>query len=182
LESLRTGIESSFASIEEDPEARVEAAVRAMQDRAAANEGLLRTMIRLTVERRAEEPAGVSPAARGSRRIEWIESALAPVRDELSKGAFSQLVSAISLCVGAEALIVLRDVRGLSPAAAADVSAWSAKALLRAALAEASPSNRARGVSSGSFPSARRAAKLARKRVTYGGGGYRFKESPAPSR
>jgi AcrR family transcriptional regulator len=144
LESLRTGIESSFASIEEDPEARVEAAVRAMQDRAAANEGLLRTMIRLTVERRAEEPAGVSPAARGSRRIEWIESALEPVRDELSKGAFSQLVSAISLCVGAEALIVLRDVRGLSPAAAADVSAWSAKALLRAALAEASSSNRAR--------------------------------------
>jgi len=47
------------------------------------------------------------------------------------------LVSAISLCVGAEALIVLRDIRGLDQKTAADVSAWSAKALLRAALDDA---------------------------------------------
>ena len=137
LETLRPGIESSFASIEADPEARIEAAVRAMQEQAAANERLLRTMIRLTVERGYREPSEARPAMRGSRRTEWLESALAPVRPALGKGAFSRLVSAISLCVGAEALIVLRDIRGLDRRAASDVSAWSAKALLRAALNEA---------------------------------------------
>lgn len=137
LESLRPGIEDSFRSIEADPEARLEAAVRAMQLQAAANERLLRTMIRLTVERPTEPGTVPRTPARGNRRIEWIESALAPVRSALSKRAFERLVSAISLCVGAEALIVLRDVRGLDQAAAADVSAWSAIALLRAALARA---------------------------------------------
>ena len=137
LETLRSGIEASFASIEEEPEARIEAAVRAMQQQAAANERLLRTMIRLTVERKMGA-TGTSAAPRGSRRIDWIESALAPVRTRLPKSAYARLVSAISLCVGAEALIVLRDVRGLDQASAADVSAWAAKALLRAALDEVS--------------------------------------------
>lgn len=136
LETLRPGIESAFALIEEDPEKRLDVAVRAMQEQATKNERLLRTMIRLTIERGGQQVDGTRPAVRGSRRIDWIESALAPVRGLLSKSAFARLVSAISLCVGAEALIVLRDVRGLDHAAAADVSAWSAKALLRAALAE----------------------------------------------
>jgi len=138
LETLRSGIEESFASIEEDPEARIEAAVRAIQQQAAANERLLRTMIRLTVERKADEVAGTRLPMRGTRRVDWIESALAPVRAQLSKSAYARLVAALSLCVGAEALIVLRDVRGLDQAPAADVSAWAAKALLRAALSEAS--------------------------------------------
>ncbi len=138
LETLRPGIESSFTALD-DPEARVEAAVRAMQKQTELNENLLRTMIRLTVERRVDPtvaPSDVKAAMRGSRRIEWIENALAPVRAQLSAARFARLVSAVSLCVGAEALIVLRDIRGLDPAGAADVCAWAAKALLRSALQE----------------------------------------------
>jgi AcrR family transcriptional regulator len=138
LETLRPGIEASFASITDDPEARLDAAVRAMQDQAAANERLLRTMIRLTVERGAPAPSpDGSPPIRGNRRIDWIESAVSPVRTMLGKAAFAQLVSALSLCVGAEALIILRDIRNLDTSAAADICAWSARAILRAALAEA---------------------------------------------
>lgn len=135
LETLRGGIEAAFESLESDPEVRVEAAVRAMQREAAANENLLRTMIRLTIER-GPEPAA-RPARRGTRRIDWIESALAPLRSELNDRAFARVVSAISLCVGAEALIVLRDIRGLDPSAAEDVSAWAARALVREALNDA---------------------------------------------
>ena len=137
LESLRPGIEASFTSVASDPEARLDAAVRAMQQQASANERLLRTMIRLTVERGDAAPGDAAPAARGSRRIEWLQSALAPVRSQLTKSGFARLVSSISLCVGAEALIVLRDIRGLDQAAAIEVSAWAARALLRAALVEA---------------------------------------------
>lgn len=149
LETLRPHIEWTFANVEASPEARIEATVRAMQAQAAANERLLRTMIRLTVDPGAGITSGVAPAMRGSRRIEWIESALEPVRTRLNRPAFSRLVSAISLCVGGEALIVLRDIRGLDQKTAADVSAWSAKALLRTALDEAAKppgtNKRARG-------------------------------------
>ncbi len=142
LETLRPGIESSFTAILDDPQARVEAAVRAMQKQTELNESLLRTMIRLTVERRpvtTPASADTKPAMRGSRRVEWIENALAPVRPKLSAADFARLTSAISLCVGAEALIVLRDIRGLSAAGAADVCAWAAKTLLRATLEDAKP-------------------------------------------
>ena len=46
------------------------------------------------------------------------------------------LVSALTLVVGWEALIVLRDIRGLTAAEAEDVSAWMASALLERTLAE----------------------------------------------
>jgi hypothetical protein len=39
--------------------------------------------------------------------------------------------------VGFEALLIARDVRGLDPAAAEEVSVWAARSLLRSALAEA---------------------------------------------
>ncbi|MEO9171396.1 MAG: helix-turn-helix domain-containing protein [Candidatus Baltobacteraceae bacterium] len=137
LDMLRPTVEASFASVEADPEARIDAAVHTMLYQAAANEDLLRTMIRLTIERGGDEQRHRNKPVRGGRRIDWIESALAPVRSRLSQRAFSRLVSAVALCVGAEALIVLRDVRGLDVEHVADVESWAARALVRAALQEA---------------------------------------------
>ncbi len=136
LELLRPAVESSFDSTELNPEIRIDATVRAMQREAAANEDLLRTMIRLTVERHGESSEKRAAPVRGIRRIDWLEAALQPVRSQLMTGEFARLISAVSLCVGAEALIVLRDVRGLDADSAAEVSSWTARALLRAALAE----------------------------------------------
>lgn len=97
-------------------------------------EALGRRLMVLTVE--AEEPA---PGAtrRGHRRIGWIEEALAPARGPLDDAAFDHLVSAVAMVIGFEALLVQRDVRGLDRATAAGVSAWAARALVRAALEEA---------------------------------------------
>jgi hypothetical protein len=41
------------------------------------------------------------------------------------------------MCVGIEALIVLRDLRGLPEREAEEVSRWAARTLLRESLAEA---------------------------------------------
>jgi hypothetical protein len=46
-------------------------------------------------------------------------------------------VSALSLVIGWEALVVLADVRGLARAAQLEVVAWSARAMVRAALSAA---------------------------------------------
>lgn len=128
-----------------DIEARLDRAVRSLQKSAIANEQLLRTMIRLTVSTPAASSSG-DPAVpkRGYRRVEWIALALAPARKKLGKRRYERLVSALAMCVGIEALIVLRDLRGLTEHEAEEVSRWAAKTLLREALDEAKPSRRNR--------------------------------------
>ena len=105
--------------------------MRAMQQGFAETEALGRTIIRLTV---GGVDRGAPPATpwRGYRRVEWIENALAPMRDELPPERFERLVSALTLVLGWEAMIVLQDTRGLSTAEAEEVCVWAARAMLAA--------------------------------------------------
>lgn len=147
LEGLRPGIVDAIegeavGNSDDDVEQRLDRTVRAMQQGAVTNEALLRMMIRLTVSPSggssvvAGQKDGATPR-RGYRRIEWIELALAPVRAWLGKRRFERLVSALAVCIGIDALIVLRDLRGLSVAEAEAVARWSARTLLRESLADA---------------------------------------------
>lgn len=154
LEGLRPGIVHAIEGDEEsgdavDVEERLDRTVRALQQGAVSNEALLRTMIRLTVGP-SIGPSATPPVTdavaprRGFRRIEWIELALAPVRAQLGKRRFERLVSALTVCVGIDALIVLRDLRGLAVAEAEDVVRWSARTMLRESLADAASRAHAR--------------------------------------
>jgi AcrR family transcriptional regulator len=137
LETLRSGIEEIVAHSPErgeDPEARLDRAVRAIQRSVIANESLLRTMVRLTVTPSARTKPDPMGRRRGYRRIEWIELALEPVRKRLGKRRFDRLVRALTLSIGIEAMIVLRDLNGLSEEEAESVSRWTARALLRESL------------------------------------------------
>jgi AcrR family transcriptional regulator len=142
LEGVRPAIERVFepAAVAHDAEARLDALVRAIYADLTTTEPLLRTMIRLTVERSHDEPGGDAaegkPPRRGYRRIEWVEMALSPVRGQLDEARFERLVSGIALCLGIEALLVLRDIRGLDLTAAQETSLWAVRSLLRASLAE----------------------------------------------
>ncbi len=137
LEAVRSVLDHLFDPPDrsEDVGERLDAMVRAVQRGTLANEPLLRTMIRLTVDRRADEKSNPTPR-RGYRRVEWIETALAPIRARLGEARFERLVSALALSIGIEAVLVLRDIRGLSQTNAEDVSSWTARALLRATLEE----------------------------------------------
>jgi AcrR family transcriptional regulator len=129
----------------EDVEARLDRAVKALQRSAVANEQLLRTMIRLTVTSPPVAAADPPVRKRGYRRIEWIALALAPVKRKLGKRRYERLVSALAMCVGIEALIVLRDLRGLDEADAQEVSRWAARTLLRESLDEADAARKRKG-------------------------------------
>ena len=131
LEAARGTIEPEFEPKASAAE-RLEALVRVMQSNATATENLGRTIIKHSIGTR-EDGDGPVPR-RGYRRVEWIERALEPVRGELGDEEFERLVSALTLLVGWEALLVLRDTRGLTAAQAEEVSAWAAAALLEAAL------------------------------------------------
>jgi AcrR family transcriptional regulator len=119
----------------DDVGARVEAMARALQGMSPEIERLGRSLIRLTVE---PDPAakGTGAARRGYRRVEWIETALSPLRDQIDAPRFDRLVAALAMVVGWEALIVQRDICGLTPARGEDLSVWAVRALVQATLAE----------------------------------------------
>jgi len=122
---------------ETDVEVRVDAMARAIQGLSLATEQQGRTLMRLTSDTSGRDAKSAAHPARGYRRVHWIERALAPLRPKLLPERFERLVSAVSLVVGFEAYVVERDVRGLSLDEAVELSAWSARALVRAAVQEA---------------------------------------------
>src|SRR5215469_3879155 len=149
LEGERPVFERAFESPElaHDVEARLDTLVRVMYADLQVTEPLLRTMIRLTVDRSPEEDTDDAAEAehprRGYRRIDYIEMALAPLRTQLDETSFERLVSGLALCIGIEGLLVLRDIRGLDLAAAEEVSRWVARSLLHASLAESNAQRKA---------------------------------------
>jgi AcrR family transcriptional regulator len=117
-------------------EDRVERLVRALHHVSPDVERLGRALIRLTVEA-GPETMGRKLPRRGYRRVEWIESALSPWRDQLGRARSRRLVAALAMVVGWEALIVQRDVCGLTASEGEELSVWAARALLNATLRDA---------------------------------------------
>ncbi|MDO6966010.1 TetR/AcrR family transcriptional regulator [Rhizobium alvei] len=86
--------------------------------------------------------SGRSENRRAGRRIGWLNEAMAPIREKLPPEHFKRLVNALSLTMGIEALVVMRDVCELELEEAEKVLRWTAQALMRAALQEDGVSDR----------------------------------------
>jgi AcrR family transcriptional regulator len=145
LDGLRPVMESAIAAVPVDAEgsdidARVDNFVERIQRLAIDNESLLRTMIHQTV---LERPVSGQPR-RGTRRVDWIESTLKPLKPRLGGAAYARLVAAFALCTGIEALLVLRDICGLSADEAVELSQWMARAALKQSLNEREAARRKR--------------------------------------
>ena len=149
----RDTIDAALDAMDAEPdlERRVDVMTRAVQGNFTSTEQQGRTLIRLTVDAPATDVAPGQPR-RGYRRVEWIERALAPLRERLDAARFEQLVSGLAMVIGWEALIVLRDLRALSLEDAVDVSAWAARALVRATMEEAGAWTAAKGKASARAP------------------------------
>ena len=122
------------ADTDGDPTERVAAMIRALYSMSAETLTLGRSLIRLTAA--PGDGTDAPTPRRGYRRVGWIERALEPLRPQLDPAAFERLVSALAMVVGWEALIVLQDLRGLSPDEQLDTSLWAARSLIRTALDE----------------------------------------------
>jgi AcrR family transcriptional regulator len=115
-----------------DVAARVSAVVETSDGSIALHEAQYRAMLRLSLD---ADPASELPRRPAYRR-QWLADALAPLREEIDRRACDRLVAALSLCVGIESHVALRDVCGLTPEEAREVKLWAARALLTAAMAE----------------------------------------------
>ena len=153
LDRLRPAMEEAINTVPDAPdvESRVLTLIDNMQLMVGKNERLLRTMIHDTVLKPL--PAGES--TRGRRRLEWIELALTPLLEEIAEESYRRLVSALALCSGIEALLVLRDICGLNPAEATAVSQWVGLTLVRQVIRERNAARRA-----GSPKEAKRRARV----------------------
>lgn len=128
-----TTVDAELEAIEplSDVEERVSRVVRAIQITGIETEHLGRTIIRLGTPQVPGEPATPS---RGYRRVAWLERAAAPARDRMTGARWEQLISELTLLVGWEAMISLRDIRGLTPEQTVEVCVNGARALVRQAL------------------------------------------------
>jgi AcrR family transcriptional regulator len=126
-----------------DPVERLDRVTENIARQIVEYEPELRTMLRLSLEPKAPDP-GTLPLRQG-RAIRWIEDALSPLRDRMSKGDLRRLVLAIRATLGIEPFVWLIDIAGLSRAEASDLMRTSARTLLRAALAEVARSPRDKG-------------------------------------
>lgn len=120
----------------EDPETRVVLAVKELARLTVESEAELRTMLRLSLDPISDPQEPL--LLRQGRAIGWLLEALSPLRNRMSQRELRRLALAIRASCGIEALVWLTDIGGLSRKEAVDVMQWSAHALFRAAVSEAS--------------------------------------------
>jgi AcrR family transcriptional regulator len=119
-----------------DPVARLDAVVEKLTALIAESEPHYRTMLRLSLDPSAHREDLV---LRKGRAIGWIEDALAPLRDRFTRAQLRRLAISIRSAIGIEARVWLVDVAGQSPDEATKTMRWTARTILRGALAGASP-------------------------------------------
>jgi AcrR family transcriptional regulator len=117
-------------------EARLDAVVGEYLRKTIDNEAALRAALRLSLDPHGADREKL--LLRQGRVIAWLKEALEPLRGRLSEQAVERLVYAVRAAAGIEALIWLCDIAGLSRDEAKELMIWSARALLRSTLAEAS--------------------------------------------
>ncbi|WP_405089834.1 TetR/AcrR family transcriptional regulator [Micromonospora sp. NBC_01392] len=115
----------------DDPSIRLDLVMREFTRTTTQWEPELRTSLRLSLE-----PGAAQPQLRKGQAIVWIEDALSPLRDTHPGVDIHRLAVAIRSATGIESLVWLVDIAGLSRAEATELMSGTARALLRAALAD----------------------------------------------
>jgi AcrR family transcriptional regulator len=136
LDALRPRMEELLSSVaaSKDVYARIAILAAALRRLAEEHEAELREMMRasLATVRSAD---GTPPRARGNRRLDWIRLSLEPVRSRFSGQSFTRLTNSLAVCLGIDALIVLRDICGVSGREAEETMIQMATVILDRALA-----------------------------------------------
>lgn len=94
-----------------------------------ANEQPLRTLLRLSLD----PSTGIR---RPGHRVEWIAQALAPARDKIKAATYSKLSNALTLMLGIDPIVVMKDIAGVSRKEALEALEWSARALVEVSLSD----------------------------------------------
>jgi AcrR family transcriptional regulator len=112
-------VESLFgAEAPRDPEERVAMVQNALYDLSRDHEVEFRLFLRNSLLRSLGESEQSGDPFRGARRSVLLDAALAPLADDLSGEVIEHLKTSLSMLVGVESMVVLRDVLRLDHAEA----------------------------------------------------------------
>lgn len=138
LETLRPRVDEIMAAVDQsdDVYARVAALAVALRRLAEEHDRELREMIRASLDRHSRPEGAAAPPQRGGRRLEWIRASLEPLAGKLSDDRLAQLTDCLAVCVGIDALLVLRDICDLPADKIEARMTWMAGALLDRAIRE----------------------------------------------
>jgi AcrR family transcriptional regulator len=140
-------VERMLGSLGDDPaDERLRRLLHAFIPIVQAEEMTMRTALRAYLDTWLESrrQGAPTPAVREGRRMRWLDTALAPVRRQLPAAQWKRLRAALSLVLGIEAVVVLKDVCHASDEESLATLEWAAVALLQAGLAGAAAKPRAR--------------------------------------
>jgi AcrR family transcriptional regulator len=112
-----------------DPVERLAEAVRRGAEWTLGREARLRAVLRMSLD---PEQAAKRPA----RRRGYLAQLLADVREQLPADAYERLVGSLTLLLGIDPIVSLRDNGDVPSERIPDVLAWAARTLVAAALAE----------------------------------------------
>src|ERR1700687_316277 len=121
-----------------DPVERVGVLVREVSHWALQNETALRTLLRLSLD----PETGVR---RPGHRIRWIAEALKPLQGRVDGATLDRLSSALTMLLGIDPIIPLRDFAELPPTKATEVIEWAARMLVRSVVDDVALGTDARG-------------------------------------
>jgi AcrR family transcriptional regulator len=116
-----------------DPEDRAALVQNALYDLAREHETEFRLFLRSSLMRSLAETDGRRDPFRGARRLDLLDEALAPLVDELPAEQIEQLRTALSMLVGVESMVVLRDVLRLDHDQARAAGECAVRQMVRAA-------------------------------------------------
>jgi AcrR family transcriptional regulator len=142
------GWDSSSASASE----RVDDLLSSSFARILEFESTFKAALKLSLEQWARDRAGTlgeEQTFKRGHRVELLQKAIEPLREELGNKRFLRLARALSLTYGLEVLVVLKDMWGLSSRQMQDTARWAARALVEAALNEARDENSATSAKTG---------------------------------
>lgn len=130
-------LESVYRPGKDDPLEAIGRAARTLNEMLLADEVGLHVVERSFMSAWLENEPQARPPRPG-RRMQYIAPIVEALKGQLPLAARKRLAAALTLTMGAEAVLTLRDVAGTDTAHTLAVSAWAAQALVRQALAEAS--------------------------------------------
>lgn len=140
LESAAPNPDDLFrGATSDDPVERLERVDAALADMIAANEPSLRLMLASSLQRSVNADGKADVPSRQNRRTALIEAALAPARAQFTPEALTALTQSLSLIIGTESMVVLKDVLRLDEDDSRQVRQWAIRALVDAARRPGTP-------------------------------------------
>jgi len=119
----------------DDVEARFSAFSKVLNSITFANEAQMRMALKVYLDTWLGRRHGAQTApVREGRRMRWLESVLQPAKRGRTRKQWRRLQAALALTVGADAMVIMKDVCRMNDEEAQEVLLWAAQTLLRSGL------------------------------------------------